>query len=235
MKKIISILAVLCMCFCLCAVFASCGHEHTWNEGEIVKAATREADGTKKFTCTECEETKEESFALVTTITEEQWKAAWALDNFTASVKVNGEVFSDIKADNGSAFMDVGSMEMYLAKKDGTLYTVVEIAGQTMATPMPETEMTLSGLSSDGQYDDIFSSLTYDETEKAYVFVSEDGVEKVYFYFADGQLEKFLSFDGLNVGELTPSSPVDEENYSITESILTDIGTTEVNVPDFEV
>ncbi len=235
MKKIISILAALCMCFCLCAAITSCGHEHTWNEGEIVKAATREADGTKKFTCTECEETKEESFALVTTVTEEQWKAAWALDNFTANVKLNGEFFSDIKADNGSAFVDVGSMEMYLAKKGDTLYTVVEIAGQTMATPMPETEITLSGLSSEGQYDDIFSSLTYDETEKAYVFVSEDGVKKVYFYFADGQLEKFLSFDGINVGELTPSSPVDKENYSITESILTDIGTTEVNVPDFEV
>lgn len=235
MKKIISIFAVLCMCFCLLAVITSCGHEHTWNEGEVVKAATREADGTKKFTCTECDETKEESYKLVTTITEDQWKAAMALDNFTAELRMNEAAAGEIKASNGSAYMNVGSVSTYVTKKDGITYSVVSMMGKNYGVAMEDLEMTLSGLSVEGEYDDKFSDLTYDEAEKAYYYYDENSLEKSYFYFADGKLEKIFSITGVDVEDLTPSAPVDVESYMLSESIFSDIGSTEVTVPEFEI
>lgn len=41
--------------------------EHTWDEGKITKAATKEADGEKTFTCTVCGETKKEAVKYVVT------------------------------------------------------------------------------------------------------------------------------------------------------------------------
>ena len=37
---------------------------HTWNDGEVIAAATCCATGTKKFTCTVCADTKEETIAI---------------------------------------------------------------------------------------------------------------------------------------------------------------------------
>ena len=217
------------------AVITSCGHEHTWNEGEVVKAATREADGTKKFTCTECEETKEESYKLVSTITEDQWKAAMALDNFTATIKANGTEAGEIKAAGGNALMDMGGMSASVTKKNGTTYSVITVMVQNMGVAIDDMEITLSGLSTGGNYDDKFSALTYDEAEQAYYYYDEENFEKCYFYFADGKLERIFTITGLNVEDLTPSAPVDALEYEISDSTISNIGSTEVTVPEFEI
>ncbi len=59
---------------------------HTWNEGEITTAATKEAAGVKTYTCTVCAQTKTESVAYVakTTVTATEWAAAFDLgENWT--------------------------------------------------------------------------------------------------------------------------------------------------------
>lgn len=40
-------------------------HTHSWNDGEIIEAATCAKEGTKKYTCTECEETRSEAINYV--------------------------------------------------------------------------------------------------------------------------------------------------------------------------
>ena len=76
MKKLVSLLLAVCMCLSVGVILTACGHEHTWNEREITTPATATADGVKTFTCTECGETKTESVALKTTVTEAEWNAA---------------------------------------------------------------------------------------------------------------------------------------------------------------
>ncbi len=57
--------------------------EHTWNGGEITTAPTKEAAGTKTFTCTACGATKTEPVAYnpQTTVTAEQFASAFTLGN----------------------------------------------------------------------------------------------------------------------------------------------------------
>ena len=58
--------------------------EHTYNGGEITKAATKDADGVRTFTCTACGQTKTEAIEYIpnATVTEEQWRAALASELF---------------------------------------------------------------------------------------------------------------------------------------------------------
>ena len=57
MKKTISFTLFILVLFLLTIAITSCAHEHTWNEGEITIVATCETDGTKTFTCVECDTT----------------------------------------------------------------------------------------------------------------------------------------------------------------------------------
>ena len=64
MKKVWTLLVLLCLVVGLCFALASCGEtehtEHTWDDGKVTKAATCTVAGTKLYTCTECGETKTE-------------------------------------------------------------------------------------------------------------------------------------------------------------------------------
>lgn len=57
-------------------------NEHTWDEGEITTPATKTENGVKTFTCEVCEYTKTESveYVVVTTVTENEWISALALN-----------------------------------------------------------------------------------------------------------------------------------------------------------
>lgn len=110
MKRIVSILLIVCMLFASSTMLFSCGDcvfsedwtknsnyhwractdedcteitdkaEHVWDEGQITKKATQEAAGVKTFTCTTCAQTKNEAIEF-TGLTEEDWNIA--LSEFT--------------------------------------------------------------------------------------------------------------------------------------------------------
>ncbi len=66
-KTISALLAACALTFGVCA-FAACSgdddsHTHTWDSGEVTKAATCTETGTMTYTCTECNETKTETIA----------------------------------------------------------------------------------------------------------------------------------------------------------------------------
>ncbi len=112
MKKIVSMLLVVCMCLSVGLTLSACSHEHTyqtewskdathhwhkcegadceevidkaehtWNGGEITTPASKDAQGVKTFTCTECGQTKTEPVEYVpaTTTTLENWNKAFDL------------------------------------------------------------------------------------------------------------------------------------------------------------
>ena len=140
MKKILSVLLVLCM---LSVVLTSCvmhkcefsadwskddtAHwhactkknceevadkaEHTWDEGKITTAATQEADGVKTFTCTVCSHTKTEVVAF-TGLTEADWNAA-----FEDSVFENF-TYTEVGKTTGNG-VSVDSETVYKFTKDG--------------------------------------------------------------------------------------------------------------------
>ncbi len=64
--KTLAVAAVAAACICSCVAFSACGeeeHTHTWDSGEVTKAATCTEAGTMTYTCTECSETKTETIA----------------------------------------------------------------------------------------------------------------------------------------------------------------------------
>ena len=83
MKKILSMLLVISMCFTLGTLLAACeeAHEHEWNEGEITTAPTATADGVKTYTCKTCDETKTENVKARTEVSAAEWESALALNS----------------------------------------------------------------------------------------------------------------------------------------------------------
>ena len=81
MKKIVSLATALCSVLSASAMFVSCSKEceHVWDAGSITTPATLTTKGIKTYKCTECSETKTEEFEAVTTVTAEQWAAAFNL------------------------------------------------------------------------------------------------------------------------------------------------------------
>lgn len=62
--------------------------EHTWNAGEVTTHATATTKGVKTYTCTACAQTKTEEFEAVTTVTAEQWAAAFNLSDDICKVSM---------------------------------------------------------------------------------------------------------------------------------------------------
>ena len=87
--------------------------EHTWNAGEVTTPATATAKGVKTYTCTACAQTKTEEFEAVTTVTAEQFAAAF---NFGSNWTY---VFDLTYSDN--------SKEHYETKRAGDLYSYYNI------------------------------------------------------------------------------------------------------------
>lgn len=68
---------------------------HQWDKGEIIVESTPTTTGTKRFTCTVCEYSKEESYRAVATVTEEEYEwasCADAFENVTYEVYFEGEL-----------------------------------------------------------------------------------------------------------------------------------------------
>lgn len=105
----------------LCAD-ASCGqtvdkNEHSFGDGAVTKEPTKEQLGEITYTCTVCGKTKTEpkDYVVSTTVTEEEWVASLARDNFTATV--TSVVF--------------GVSETKLLKRDGDKAEEILIAADT--------------------------------------------------------------------------------------------------------
>ena len=258
MKKFTSVLLALCLCLSVCAVFAACSKthehsfatewskdathhwhactgegcndvadkaEHTWNAGEITTPATAAADGVKTFTCTACGATKTESVQLVTTVTKEQWDAFMANKNYTIIAElydadgVLSETMSVIVTETATCSTFSG-MSVYTSLQDGVWYGIMGEEGSYFGYPMEDyaEEITL-GLNLLGEYSD-FDLWTYDAEKKAYYKAGDAEDDFVaYLYFEDGV------FSRLEAEE-------DGEKQIITVS---EIGTTTVTLPEFEI
>ena len=234
MRKALSILITLFICVSLCLPITSCAHEHTWDEGSVIILPSKASDGVKRFTCSGCGTTRDETYEYMPTITKEQWDAAWELDNYTLSLTLDGEDGGKIKTSNGSSFMDMVFAKTYITEKNGTFYYIIATDTGNVGSQIPEMDLTLSGMISDGEYDDKFSTLTFDEDIGAYIYISEDEMLKSYFYFDNGELRKIYTIEADSVLDLDLTTPIDEESRAITEMVIYDIGKTTVNVPEFE-
>lgn len=228
MKKIVSIVLVLCMCFSTVAILSSCNkHEHTWDEGKITTPATANADGVKTYTCTECGETKTEAIKLVTTITKDQWIANINSKNWTYSGDNGNNQILTMKITETAVQVTVTSnseivTDYYIAIKDGNYYSVVRFEDKYYEMPTDnETSWINSSLAqimleeSDaaaiGAY---YDRLTYDQTKKAYILNDEEhDIENTEFYFENGVLVKIIT-DGDTV-------------------MISNIGTTTITIPEF--
>lgn len=105
--------------------------DHTWNEGEITKKATQEADGVKTFTCTVCSQTKTEAVAF-TGLSEDDWNAAFkdsVFQNFT---------YAEVSSTEGGG-VSVDTEAVYKFTKD-IAWVQMTMAGQTEESYAPDKE-----------------------------------------------------------------------------------------------
>ena len=103
--------------------------EHTWDDGKITTPATAQADGVKTFTCTACNQTKTEvvKYQIDTTVTESEWKAAFELNNATATgyLTENGEKEEVLfKLDKTVYYSEMEGYAAWVTEKDGKFYMV---------------------------------------------------------------------------------------------------------------
>ena len=189
--------------------------EHIWNDGED-KSATE-----KIFTCTVCSQTKTEPIVKVTTVTEAEWKAAFALTNATANgfLVENGEKETVLfKIDKTVYYSELEDYIAWVTQKDGIYYMynnqnseenrigesfTINVSTILMSFHLPE-----------------YSKFTYSEETKSYICTNEDYPDEYYkfnLYFENGLLVKFESTNKSN-----------EINYSFNFS---DYGTTKIELP----
>ncbi|MBQ8372483.1 MAG: hypothetical protein IJX38_06085 [Clostridia bacterium] len=222
MKKLVSLLLAVCMCLSVGVILTACGHEHTWNEGEITTPATATADGVKTFTCTECGETKTESVALKTTVTEAEWNAAFALTNATASgfLTENGEQDSVLfKIADTVYYSEINDYIAWAVEKDGEyyMYSVNNSEGQLLnGFSIAVSTMLMSFHLPE------YASFTYDETTKSYTCINTDYPEAYYkfnVYFENNFVVKFESRNNTNVVQYS----FDFTNYGTTTIELPEI------------
>lgn len=103
---------------------------HTWDEGIITTKATQESDGVKTFTCSVCNNTKNESVAF-TGLSKEDWNEIFSQENFK-----NFTYFEEaVVTANGIEVTTSGLYKFTETKA----YCLVSAAGQTA-------EDTLTGL-----------------------------------------------------------------------------------------
>lgn len=228
MKKIVSILLVLCMSISVIAMLSSCNkHEHTWDEGKITTPATANADGVKTYTCTECGETKTEAIKFVTTITKDQWVANLNSKNWTYSGDNGNNQIMTMKITENAMQATITSAteetaNYYVTIKDGQCYSVVKLENEYYGMPTVAEESFINSslakimleetdAAAIGAY---YDRLTYDQTKKAYILNDEEhDIENAEFYFENGILVKVVT-DGDAV-------------------MISNIGTTTVTVPEF--
>ena len=176
--------------------------EHSWDEGVITQEATAEADGVKTYTCTVCSKTKTETVKYVAPaielkedsdfsaliseqVTEDEWKAAFEIEN--VSIKVHDNYYDTpdmkIKFCNGEIYACVIGAEtqyFYYFNKlsDGTI--VYSNGGETISVA-PDNESYQSVLTGYNyalnwnypDFSEFYSSFTYDSVKGTYILNSE--------------------------------------------------------------
>lgn len=106
--------------------------EHTWNAGEVTTPATATTKGVKTYTCTACSQTKTEEFEAVTTVTAEQWAAAFNLGAKTCKMRADATMEMEMAGMTISV-----AMAMDFIVTDTAVYGK-NVQSQTMGTETEE-------------------------------------------------------------------------------------------------
>lgn len=253
MKRLISFIYALLVLVSMCAIFTSCDAvnqylpdslkqmicQHSYDDGEITTAPTRENDGVKTFTCTLCGATRTESVEYRTTITKEEWVANMNEDNYTVTLtsesmpsdcamcaKVCETAFYQCYIYSG-----VPSNEAFVALVDGVWYFIQIINENTKniyQTIKPDKPLgSVCALGDVEDWSAAYDLLVYDEEKDAYVYTAgEEDCEPRYVYFENGVITKVEMY--VSGGEYSA--------FILQTYTVTDIGTTVVdNVPDISV
>lgn len=184
-----------------------------------------------------------------TTVTNEDLLKHLDMTNLTATAVVYSEGFmSEISlkiAENGlelTATQDGEIMSQYMTIIDGILYSIEPYGEEYLATSLEMSfEEMLAEIGPIEEYLNV-DNLVYDEVGRYYV-VEIDG-DMLYLYFENGQLVKAVCMvNGIYIGSIggagsaAPNAPI---TYSTTKHeypeiilVISDVGTTEVEIPEF--
>ena len=175
MKKIVSLLLTLCLCFSLIAALSACKKEP---------------------------EKSEEEQEIKTTVTKDEFIAAVSITNYTLTGKVyeNGDTPYTIsmKATDSAFVQEITNYSMYTVKKNGVWYDLEDQNGTYVGTPSYYTGAKLCDLVL--HIDDLsafYDKLSYVEEDGCYYLTgldSEDDDMEYRFYFENGSLTK-IRFD----------------------------------------
>ena len=175
MKKIVSLLLTLCLCFSLIAALSACKKEP---------------------------EKSEEEQEIKTTVTKDEFIAAVSITNYTLTGKVyeNGDAPYTIsmKATDSAFVQEITNYSMYTVKKNGVWYDLEDQNGSYVGTPGYYTGTKLCDLLL--HIDDLsafYDKLSYIEEDGCYYLTgldSEDDDMEYRFYFENGSLTK-IRFD----------------------------------------
>ena len=180
MKKILSLLLVIAMCFALGTLLAACEkpHEHEWNEGEITTAPTATADGVKTYTCKTCDETKTENVKARTEVSAQEWETALTLNSEKFVWKMEMEL-------QGAPYQTKIS---YTVTKNGDKMQAISISTYTIPGMDPVTQEEGTYCAKEG--DKYYSYVTDGETVE-----KEEISKETYDSEMEGGLSDFFRFE----------------------------------------
>lgn len=193
--------------------------EHTWDDGVITTKATQEADGVKTFTCSGCNQIKEET-VVFTGLSKEDWNAAFAkslFENFTykevATTKSNG--------------ISVDSEVTYKFTENAAWVQIIT-AGQTQQSYAPDKASVEQGrnqliqsikdMTPYSSYEYDAESKTYKATNPIKIEALDTSTDDVTLTFSEGRLVKIeysISFVQNGVS-ITATSVVTITDYDET-------------------
>jgi len=160
--------------------------EHDWDAGIVIEEATATAEGTKLFVCEDCNASKTESYAIVTTVSEQEWQDALDLTNvanFQFTQTVGADSATIIKYGN-----IIRSGDLYISKEGNKFYSYSNYEeGVYRKTEVTEGDFTQ--LASCGGLDSlVYSDFTYNSETKAYEIAEFNSTTNFKIYFEDGVL-----------------------------------------------
>lgn len=200
MKKLISILLTVCLLASALCLMASCAHKckfgtewttdasahwhicedgeceltadhgaHTFDEGKITTVATQEADGVKTYTCSVCAYARTET-VLYTGMTEAEWTAAFAVENF------KNFTYTEVTKGSASGF-EVTTTVGYKMTEEKVLASI-ELMGQTQEQTLTGDDVTIALNELWKQFETLFSysEYTYDAATKSYTLTGNASI-----------------------------------------------------------
>lgn len=163
--------------------------DHVWDEGKVTLEATQEADGTKTFTCTVCEQTKTEA-VVFTGLTEAAWNAAFensVFENFT---------YREAATTTGSG-VTIEAETIYKFTKENAWAKMV-MGGQSEESYAPDLESanmfreelinSIKSMTSYDSYKYDAETKTYNATKQIKIDALDASTDDVTLTFANGKL-----------------------------------------------